>query len=157
MKALEWISDFLKKVGGICLVGMMSLTCADVIGRIFGHPILGSVELVTVMATMAIAMGLAFTHETKGHVGVEILVRLLSQRAQTIIELCTSTLSFLLFTIITWRMFLYAHDLHRTGEETVNLKLPEYIFVYILSACLIVFTLTILRDLISNIRKLGAR
>ena len=157
MKALEWISDFLKKVGGACLVGMMSLTCADVIGRIFGHPILGSVELVTVMATMAIATGLAFTHETKGHVGVEILVRLFSQRVQTIIELCTSTLSFLLFAIVTWRMFLYAHDLHRTGEETVNLKLPEYVFVYALSICLIIFTLTIFRDILGNIRKLGVK
>ena len=157
MKTLDWLTDILKKIGGFCLVGMMGLTCGDVIGRIFGYPILGSVELVTVMATMAIAMGLAFTHETKGHVGVEILVRLMSERTQTFIGLCTSVLSFFLFAVVTWRMFLYAHDLQRTGEETVNLKLPEYIFVYILSLCLIVFSLTILRDIITHIRKLGAR
>lgn len=138
-------------------MGMMALTCADVIGRIFGHPILGSVELVIVMATIAIAMGLPFTHESGGHVGVEILVRLFSQRAQTIIEIVTGTMSFLLFAIVTWRMFLYAHDLQMTGEETVNLKLPEHVFVYVLSFCLIIFTLVILRDIISNIRKLGAR
>lgn len=154
MKALDWITDLLKKIGGFCLVGMMALTCADVIGRIFGHPILGSVELVTVMATTAIAMGLAYTHESKGHVGVEILVRLLSPRVQTMIELGTNILSLCLFGIVTWRMFLYAHDLYKTGEETVNLELPEFAFVYALSICLVVFTLTILRDLFENIRKL---
>lgn len=135
-------------------MGMMSLTCADVIGRIFGHPILGSVELVVFMATLAIAMGLPFTHETGGHVGVEILVRLFPKRTQTIIEICTGILSFLLFAIVTWRMFLYAHNLQMTGEETVNLKLPLYIFVYVLSFCLIIFTITILKDIILNIQKL---
>jgi TRAP-type C4-dicarboxylate transport system permease small subunit len=157
MKALDWVSDILKKAGGFLLVGMMALTCADVIGRLFGHPILGAVELVVAMATLAIGMGLPFTHQASGHVGVEIVVRLFSARTQTIIELCTGTLSFLLFAIVTWRMFVYARTLQNTGEETVNLALPLFIFIYALSGCLVVFTLTILRDMLVNIRKLRAR
>ena len=63
-------------------------------------------------------------------------------------------LSFLLFAIVTWRMSLYGHTLQMTGEETVNLRLPLYVFVYALSFCLLVFTLTILREIIRNVRKL---
>ncbi|HEJ84122.1 MAG: TRAP transporter small permease [Deltaproteobacteria bacterium] len=157
MKALDWLSDILKKGGSFFLVGMMALTCADVIGRMFGYPILGAVELVMAMTTLAIGMGLPFTHRSRGHVGVEILIRLFSARTQTIIELCTSTLSFLLFAIVTWRMFVYARTLQNTGEETVNLALPLFIFIYALSFCLIIFTLTIFRDILANIQKLRAR
>jgi TRAP-type C4-dicarboxylate transport system permease small subunit len=157
MKVLDWLSNILKKAGSFFLVGMMALTCADVIGRIFGHPILGAVELVIAMTTLAIGMGLPFTHESRGHVGVEIVVRLFSDRTQTIIELCTSTVSFLLFAIVSWRMVVYARTLQATGEETVNLALPLFVFIYVLSFCVIVFTLTILRDILVNIQKLRAR
>lgn len=157
MKVLDRLTDILKKAGGFLLVGMMAITCADVIGRIFGYPILGAVELVVAMTTLAIGMGLPVTHADKGHVGVEILIRLFSERTQTIVELCTSILSFLLFSIVTWRMFVYARTLQHTGEETVNLALPLFIFIYALSFCLVIFSLTILRDVFANIQKLRAR
>ena len=57
-KAIEWITEKLKVLGGACLVGMTLLTCVDVIGRFFRHPIFGSVEIVGFMATMAVAMAL---------------------------------------------------------------------------------------------------
>jgi len=90
-------------------------------------------------------------------VGVEILVRLFSKRTQTIIELCTSVLSFLLFATVTWRMFVYGRTLQKTGEETVNLALPLFIFIYALSFCLLIFTLVILKDIAINIQKLRER
>jgi TRAP-type C4-dicarboxylate transport system permease small subunit len=70
---IEWLVEKMKIVGAACLVGMMSLTCADVIGRYFlRHPIFGSVEIVGFMATTALAMALPYTHKIGGHVGVEI-------------------------------------------------------------------------------------
>ncbi|MEA2039035.1 MAG: TRAP transporter small permease [Thermodesulfobacteriota bacterium] len=154
MKFIDWISDHLKKGGSICLAVMMFITCADVVGRAFGHPFFGSVEVVTIMATLALAMSLPFTHDSKGHVGVEILVRLFSIKTQTIIELCTEILSFCLFGLLTWRMTLYANTLRRSGEVTMNLKLPEYAVVYAMSFCLIILTIIILKGIILNIKKL---
>ena len=83
-KAIDWIIDKMRMMGAVCLVGMTFLTCADVIGRLFRHPIFGSVEIVGFLATTAIAMALPYTDKVKGHVGVEILVRLLSERKQTL-------------------------------------------------------------------------
>jgi len=77
-KTIDWIVEKLKIVGAACLVGMTFLTCADVVGRLFLHPIFGSVEIVAFMATLSVAMALPYTHKIQGHVGVEILVRLLS-------------------------------------------------------------------------------
>lgn len=156
MKRIIWFSNVLKKGGGFCLVGMMSLTCVDVVGRFFGHPIFGSVEIVAILTTLALSMGLPFTHETRGHVGVEILVRLFPVRTQAIIELCTNVFSFALFGLVTWRMAVYAYTLQKSGEVSMNLKLPEYLVIYAMSFCLIVLSLIILQDIILNIKKLRA-
>ncbi len=156
-KIVEWVSDKLKMIGAACLVGMTFLTCADVVGRFFRHPIFGSVEIVGFMATLAVAMALPYTDRIKGHVGVEILVRMFPEKTQAIIDLCTRILSFSLFAIVTWRMMLYAHTMQESGEVSISLELPEYMVIYVSSFCFLVFTLIILQDIIRGIEKLRGK
>ena len=80
--ALDKFSGFLKIIGALALTSMMLLTVVDVIGRFFKHPIFGSVEMVGFLATIVVAAALPYTHTVDGHVEVEILVRLLSKKAQ---------------------------------------------------------------------------
>ncbi len=156
-KSIDWAIDKLKVLGAICLMVMMLLTCADVIGRIFRHPIFGSVEIVAFMATLTVALALPYTHKVGGHIGVEILVRMFSEKTQTIIDICTGAVSLVLFAIITWRMSIYARTMHEAGEVSMNLELPEHLVVYALSFCLLIATLTIVRDVVQNIQKLSRR
>ncbi len=154
---VEWLLVKMKIVGAACLVGMTFLTCADVVGRAFGYPIFGSVEIVGFMATLAVVMALPYTHQVNGHIGVEIVVRLLSEKTQTIIDICTGILSLGLFTLVTWRMILYARTMQESGEVSMNLELPEHLIIYIAALCLLVFTLNILQSIIINIRKLKSQ
>jgi TRAP-type C4-dicarboxylate transport system permease small subunit len=147
----------MKIVGAACLVGMMLLTCADVVGRFFGHPIFGSVEIVGFMATLAVAMALPYTHKVEGHIGVEILVRLFSEKTQTKIEICTGILSLVLFAVVTWRMWVYGVTMKESGEVSMNLELPQHYIIYVAAICLLVFALVILQDILTNIRKLKAK
>ena len=153
-KIIQWMLDKMKIIGAACLVGMTFLTCADVIGRALGHPIFGSVEIVGFMATLAVVMAMPYTHQVQGHIGVEILVRLLSEKTQTIIDICTGIISLILFAVISWRMVVYAHTMQESGEVSMNLELPEHVIIYLTALCLVVFTLIILKDIITNIRKL---
>lgn len=146
--------NFLKCLGGVCLMGMTLLTCADVVGRYLGHPIFGSVEIVGFMATLTAALALPYTHEVRGHAGVELLVRKLSGRTKVIIELCTHTVSLLMFAIVTWRMMLYAGTIRRSGEVSMNLEFPLHTIIFLTGFCFLVLTLTILEDVISNIKLL---
>ena len=157
-KAVQRISDGLRVMGLWCLVGMMLLTCVDVIGRKLGHPIFGSVELVGFMATMAVAFALPYTHQAKAHIGVEVLVQLLSPRTQTIIELCTHVVSLVLFAIVTWQMTLYAETMRASGTVSISLELPEYLVIYVVAVCFLLFSLMIVKDIVANIQTLrGAR
>lgn len=154
LKALDKFSNLLKTIGAIALTGMMLLTVVDVIGRFFKHPIFGSVELVGFLATLVVASALPYTYKADGHVGVEILVRLLSKKTQIIIDLFTRGISLILFSLVTWQMFLYAKDIHKTGEVSMNLEFPIYYIVYLLAFGLLIFSVTILETIIENIKQL---
>lgn len=153
-KILIAISAKLKGVGAFFLFGMALLTCADVVGRIFKHPIFGSVELVSFMGVLAIATALPFTHMERGHIGVELVVRRLSQKMRLVVELITETLALLLFAILSWRMFLYAYKIFSSGELSMNLQLPEYYVILALALCLTVFCFFLIFSLFSTIGQL---
>jgi TRAP-type C4-dicarboxylate transport system permease small subunit len=154
-KIIQWVLDKMKIIGAGCLVGMMLLTCADVVGRSLGHPIFGSVEIVGFMATLAVVMAMPYTHQVQGHIGVEIIVRLFSEKTQTIIDICTGILSLILFAVVAWRMTVYANTMKKSGEVSMNLEFPEHVIIYLAAFCLVVFTLIILKDILINIRKLN--
>ena len=156
-KIIQWIVDKMKIIGAACLVGMMLLTCIDVVGRAFGHPIFGSVEIVGYMAILSVVMAMPYTHQVQGHIGVEIIVRLFSEKTQTIIDICTGIISLILFAIVSWRMTVYANTMKRSGEVSMNLELPEHVIIYVTAFCLLTFTLVILRDILNNIRKLKSQ
>ena len=154
-KIIDWIQDRLKMLGAACLVGMMFLTCIDVIGRLMGHPIFGSIELVGFMATLAVAMALPYTHQAKGHIGVEMLWQVFSEKTRAIVDLCTGFLSLGLFILVTWRMTLYAHTIQKSGEVSMNLELPEHFIVYAVAFCFVIFTLIILQNILQTIKDLS--
>lgn len=141
-------------VGAVFLFGMAVLTCVDVIGRTFKHPIFGSIELVSFMGVFAVAMALPVTQLTKGHIGVELFVDKLPRKVRLFFELCTETLSLALFCIITWRMFLFSFKLRASGEVSMNLHLPEYAIVFVLACCCVVLCLVIVSSILQTFIKL---
>jgi len=153
-KVLDKFSRLLKVIGAISITGMMLLTVVDVIGRFFKYPILGSVEMVGFMATIIVAAALPYTYKVDGHVGVEIIVRLLPKKVQLIIDLFIQFLGLILFSIITWQMFLYAKEIHQTGEVSMNLEFPIYYLVYLLSFGLLIFSCTIIETIFKKIKQL---
>lgn len=154
LKGLNGVRTTLKVLGAVSLVGMMAITCVDVVGRYLKHPIFGSVEITGFLATMTAIMALAYTHEMSGHIGVEILVRHFSRTTQDIIELLTNFIGLVLCGMIAWRMFLYAQTIERSGEVSMNLKFPEHYIIYICSFCFLVLVLTMIEEIINLIRRL---
>ncbi|MEX1298977.1 MAG: TRAP transporter small permease [Desulfotignum sp.] len=152
-QVLNKVSDLLKLIGAVALTAMMMLTVVDVIGRFFKSPIFGSVELVGFLATIVVAAALPYTYKMDGHVGVEIVVRLLPDKAQIWVDILTRVLSLFLFILITWQMFLYAEDIQHTGEVSMNLQFPIYYLVYLLSFALLIFTVTIVEMIYQDILK----
>ncbi|MBW2682314.1 MAG: TRAP transporter small permease [Deltaproteobacteria bacterium] len=154
-KTLSFISDKLKVVGAVFLFGMAVLTCLDVIGRLFKHPIFGSVELVSFMGVIAVACSLPFTHIEGGHIGVELVVRKFSRKTRNIIKLCTEVLSLILFSLVTWKMFEYYIKVKNSGELSMNLQLPEYWVIFLLGCGFVILTIAIAYSILKTISNLS--
>jgi TRAP-type C4-dicarboxylate transport system permease small subunit len=153
-KTLDKFSGILKIIGCMAIVAMMTLTVFDVVGRFFKYPIFGSIEIIGFLAAITVAAALPYTHKLEGHVGVEILVRLLPPKKQIWLKIITQSLTLFLFCLITWQMFLYAMELDKTGEISMNLQFPIHYIVYLIAVGILVFSATIMGTIFENIRKL---
>ncbi|MGD9210660.1 MAG: TRAP transporter small permease [Desulfobacteraceae bacterium] len=153
-KIHQFISDKMKIIGAVCLVGMALLTACDVIGRLFKHPIFGSVEIVTYLAVFVVAMALPFTQEQKGHISVELFVHKLPKKTRAVIDLSTGIAGLILFMLVAWRMFIYASNMKASGEVSMNLQFPEYIIIFVVSGACVMFCLSIVKTLLNSLAEL---
>jgi len=129
-KSLQRLSYGLNLLAGCFLVGMTALTCADVILRIFKHPILGSYEIVGFMGATAAGFALAYTTLKRGHVAVSVLVALLPARLQKLVYLITKLISMILFALLSLEFMRYGNDLKSAGEVSLTLELPFFPVLY---------------------------
>ena len=72
-------------VAGAAIIGMMLLTCADVILRYFRMPIPGTYELVCFLGAVAVAFAMAYTSLERGHVSVSFVVQLVNVFADNVV------------------------------------------------------------------------
>ena len=153
-KVFEFLSAKLKMIGAACLAGMALLTCVDVVGRLFRHPVFGAVEIVAFLGAVAVATSLAFTHDTGGHIGVEILVGRLSRKTRAVIDILTGALNLVFFSLVTWKMFEYSISMKQSGEVSMSLGIPEYPFIFIVAICFVVLSVFILKGIVGNFEEL---
>ncbi|MBF0234441.1 MAG: TRAP transporter small permease [Desulfamplus sp.] len=146
---MDKLQDYMRMAAAVCIVAMATITCSDIVLRVtLNSPIFGSEEIVSICAILTIAFSMPYAHKKDVHIGVEILVRLFSHRTQAIIKAITNILSAILMFIISWRMFLFAGSIAKSGERSMNLQLPMYYFSYILAGCFLIFAIFILKDII---------
>jgi TRAP-type C4-dicarboxylate transport system permease small subunit len=153
-RTFDLISRKMMLISGFSLVAMMALTCVDVVGRMFRHPVFGSYELISFMAAIVVAGALPDAHSEKRHIGVEIVVNKFSPKIQNVFELVTQALSLALFSIVTWRMIAYGLGMKESGEVSMNLKLPEYIIIFVVGFGFLVFCASIIKTLVSTVQNL---
>ena len=116
-------------VAGAAIVAMMLITCADVVLRLFRRPIPGTYEVVCYLAAVAVSFAMAHTLINKGHVAVNLVLRLLPKRLRLSIEFLDAALSLVLFSLLSWQSVLYALDLKRIHEVSLTLEIPYYPFI----------------------------
>ncbi len=154
---VDRLAGGLKVLSAVCLAGMMLLTCADVVGRAVGRPILGAVEITGLLATLLLAFSMPYTHRVRAHVGVELLVMRLGPRARAAVEACTGALGTALFAVIAWRSWIYAGQMRASGEVSMTLQLPVYVVIYLIALSFAVLAAVQLADVVRCARVLAGR
>jgi len=146
-KGVHRLADLLNLVAGACLVGMTVLTCADVVLRLFRHPILGTYEIIGFLGATVAGFAMAYTTVKGGHVAVAVVVMRLSPRVQKGIFIITQLLGMVLFALLTWECVTYGNDLRTSGEVSLTLELPFFPVLYGLSLSAFMVCLVLWMDL----------
>ena len=135
--AVKWakrVSLAMAYGGGLILTIMMFLTFFAVFGRsAFNAPIIGSVEILTLMMGLLICLGVGQTTITGRHIRVDVATQLLPVRPRLVLDVSVQVLSFVTAAIICWRLWVQALEQTAELNVTQNLELPVW-FVSLLMA-----------------------
>ena len=141
--------------GMILLIPMMLLTVSDVVGRaVWSRPIPGAVELSSYMLAVFILLGVAYTHQVKGHVRVAMMRSRLPELLGRLVDVITILLSLFIIGILAWQGWVVGIE-----EKTVSdmLRIPQLPFRLLVSLAGLFLFLELLFDLFDAAGKLLRR
>lgn len=149
---LERISTFLNQllfaVGGITLIGMVLLTCTNVLLRSVWVPIKGVYEFMGFFGAIVTAFALGCTQMKRGHVGIDIVVNQFSPRTQRILNGVNYFICMVFFVLAGWQIAVWGTTIWRTGEVTETLRIIFYPFIYGVALGCFILCLVFLVDLL---------
>lgn len=152
MGGLLWVVEKFSKVMNVIaacsLTFIMLLTVADVVLRYFGHPIIGTFEIVGLGGAVVIGFGMPLTSWLRGHIFVDFFTQMMPKGMQNAFNFCTRLVCIVLFVLIGWNLFLYATDLYRSGEVSLTRQIPFYPIAYGLGVCCFLQCLVLVTDIV---------
>ncbi len=148
---VEKLGKWMQVVSGVALTCLMFLTTADVVGRSFGRPIIGTYELVGLGGAIVLGFAMPITSWVRGHIFVESLYERWPRPVQMITYTATRLVSIILFVLIAWNLYKLGYDLRVAREVTLTRHIPFYPVAYGLAFCCLIQCWT----LVSQIRQLA--
>ena len=152
MKTINVLIIILRIGAGIALLSMVFLTCADVVGGLFDYPILGSEEIVGLLGTLLLAFALPITHREKGHIGVDLLYRVMPSKVQWAFDVGISLVCAIFFGLAAWQSYLYAGTMKRVGQVSATIQFPIHYVIDCMFLGLLVLTIVIFAEFINTLR-----
>ena len=152
MSGVLWFTEKLSRVMNwiaLCaLTFIMLLTVSDVVLRFFGHPIIGTFEVVGFCGAVVIAFALPLTTWERGHIFVDFVTVKLTKGSKKVLDLSTRVICIALFAVIGWNLFIYSYKLYASGEVSLTIQLPFYPFSYGVGVCCFLQCFVLVGDIV---------
>ena len=147
------LSAWMEIVAGIGLIGVMVLIGTDIIGRIFGYPVPGTYEIVSLTGGLIIGFALPATSLAKGHVSADILIGKLSEKPRLFLNVKTRLIGMMVFLLAGYGMVMMGVRLKVSGEVTAVLALPFYYVTYAVGGAFLIQSLILASDIFETLKK----
>jgi TRAP-type C4-dicarboxylate transport system permease small subunit len=134
-------------VAGTALIGVMLLIGADIVGRIFGCPVPGTYEIVSIAGGLIIGLALPATSRAKAHVSTDLLMEKLSGRTRLFLIVVTRLIGIMIFLLAGYGMVMMGIRLKTSGEATAVLALPFYYVAYAIGGAFLIQTLILFSEI----------
>jgi TRAP-type C4-dicarboxylate transport system permease small subunit len=141
------VSARMEIAAGIALIGVMLLIGADIIGRIFGYPVPGTYEIVSLAGGLIVGLALPATSGAKGHVSTDLLMGKLSVRTRLFLTVMTRFIGIAVFLLAGWGMIMMGVRLRVSGEVTAVLALPFHYVAYAIGGAFLMQVLVLFSEI----------
>ncbi len=148
---VERVSIWMQAVSATALTFILLLTVADVALRLFGHPIVGTYEIVGLAGAVVIGFAIPITSWMRGHIFVDFFYQKCSKNVQYWLNIATRLIGVAVFVVLGWQLFALAYDLLSSGEVTLTRRLPFYPIAYGLGLACFVECLVLITDIVKII------
>ncbi len=135
---------------GISLVAMVLVTVGEMVFRMFGKPMAGTVETIGWLSAVTTAFALGYTQIHQGHISIDLFTRRLGPLLQVMVSMLVYLASTVLFVIVTWNVFRHAGVLRETGSLSETMKVIVYPWVYLVSLGCAGLTLALIVDFLKS-------
>lgn len=158
-KALDKFCQYFNRVllwaGGISLVAMILLTCANIFLRLVWLPVRGTFELMGFGGALVTAFGLGFTQIKRGHIAVDVLVDTFPAKVREFLTGFNYLVLSIFLAICGWQLWVKAGILWETEEVTETLNIIYYPVTYGVAVGCGFLALVFLNDLLKVIASLA--
>jgi TRAP-type C4-dicarboxylate transport system permease small subunit len=141
------LSAWMEIIAGVALIGVMLLIGCDIVGRIFGRPVPGAYEIVSLAGGLIIGLALPATSRAKGHVSTDLLLEKLSGTPKLILTVLTRIIGIAIFLLAGYGMIRMGIRLKIAGEVTAVLALPFYYAAYAVSGAFLIQVLVLCSEI----------
>jgi TRAP-type C4-dicarboxylate transport system permease small subunit len=152
---LERVSNKLSKwfswIGGIALLSLTGIACANMLMRPLGIPITGAYELVGFFGALVVALPLGYAQINRSHISVDILATRYSTRTKKIMNAISSFLCMIFFILVAWETADYATAIWKRGETSETLRIIYHPFVYLVALCCLLLSFVLLVDFLKSL------
>ncbi|MDI7260848.1 MAG: TRAP transporter small permease [Thermodesulfobacteriota bacterium] len=151
---LDKISGVLNKwftwMGGIALLTLTGIACANMLLRSMGSPLTGAYELVGFFGALVVALTLGYGQITRSHISVDILANRYSKRIKRMIHAINSFVCMIFFVLVAWQSAVYATTIWKRGETSETLRIIYYPFVYVVAICCLLLAFVLMIDFLKS-------
>ncbi len=148
---LQKITRILGYIGMFFVIPMMLLTSADATGRdFFSRPVRGAFEMNSLVLSVFVLLGLAYTQQMKDHVRVTIVLERLPQRLSAAINIFTTLLCMFIVAIMCWQGIVVAFE---ASAVTDMLRIPQLPFRLLVTLGGLFLFLEFFFDLVDHTRR----
>lgn len=151
-RIVHGIAKGMGMMSALVLFCMMAVTCLDVVGRYFGHPVPGTYDMVGMGGGLVLALGLAMSHVA----GMKISMQSLYKRPEFLrrmVSVLVSVLSVGTLALISWRCFKLGNDLLERDVVSDTIQIPLYPFLYLAGLGMSVYCIVVLLESLMSFRK----
>ncbi len=139
----EKMPGWLNVVSCAAIAALMLLVTLNVILRaVFNSPIMGTYDFTGFLTTVLIGFGLAQCAIKDGHIEITLFTDKMGRKARNAITSVGRIISSIVLAIYTYSLYQLATRYLKANELSVTSKTPICIFVYALSFCFLIFTVT---------------